>query len=376
MPAATQPAVAAAPRTEPATAPQPQPASPSVAQPAPSTAGSSPQPQVAKAPAASAAAAPPAPAAAPQPARPGRFRRFVRSVFSHLLFAGISVAAVLGYLYHDPILRDVSNTVCADKVLGQWMGKPSASVAAKPTAPATAAPAASTTLPQPVPSPAATPVATPAAVASVPVVAAVPSAPANAAVERAPAAPRPAAVEKPSASTGATTIAPPVPAAVTPRVEKAPSDGAPPAPPAKPAPATVSTAPDKPAVEASSGVKVAAVPADAKPGADANSLEQGWAAARKAFADGKPEAVAAYHDLAKRFSDNPDLTGELGNILFQQGKLDEAGDQFLETGRRLIARNHHARAACLAEVLQKFAPEKAKELAARAGVTCPVTATR
>lgn len=66
-------------------------------------------------------------AARDEPARRnqrGPVARFFRSVFSHLLFAGVVVAGVLGYLYHAPILRDVGDTVCSDKALGQWMTVP------------------------------------------------------------------------------------------------------------------------------------------------------------------------------------------------------------------------------------------------------------
>lgn len=155
----------------------------------------------------------------------------------------------------------------------------------------------------------------------------------------------------------------------------APSASAPPAPavtpPAAPkvaAPVAVAVAPTADAKDNTPGSP------DTAGAAGMQTLEQAWSAARKAFSEGKPEAVAAYRELAQRYSDNPDLTGELGNILFQQGKLDEAGEQFLETGKRLIARKQEARAACLAEVLAKFAPDKAAGLAKQAGIACPITA--
>ena len=64
-----------------------------------------------------------------------------------------------------------------------------------------------------------------------------------------------------------------------------------------------------------------------------------WGAAREAFGKGKPEATSLYLDLAKRYPDIPELTGELGNIYFQQGKMAEAATQFYETAQRLFAMN-------------------------------------
>lgn len=405
------PAIAPQP-VAPGAGPQTAPASPvapataathqAAAQPGPTTA---PQPAPQAAPQAAAAASgatvqapltPPTVSANGRP-RPSRFRRFVRSVFTHLLFAGIAVAGALGYLYHDPILRDVSSKVCADNVLGQWMTKPGTNLAgaSKPSAgssstPGTTAPkvttvektpAAAQSVPVTSPTPplppvpaasstaSATTAANPAATSS-PVSAPLAPAPVGAAVP-----PKPAAGEtKPPMPEVAVNVpAKPVPAAGAPVA--APSASAPPAPAVTPpaaakvaAPAAVAVAPTADAKDNTSGSP------DTAGAAGTQTLEQAWSAARKAFSEGKPEAVAAYRELAQRYSDNPDLTGELGNILFQQGKLDEAGDQFLETGKRLIARKQEARAACLAEVLAKFAPDKAADLAKQAGIACPITA--
>lgn len=368
-------------------------------QPVPTTA---PQPAPQAAPQAAAAASgatvqapltPPTVSANGRP-RPSRFRRFVRSVFTHLLFAGIAVAGALGYLYHDPILRDVSSKVCADNVLGQWMTKPGTNLAgaSKPSAglsassgttapkvtmaektPAASVPATSPVPPlPPVPAAATAPAASSPAATSAPVTAPSPvvAAPTSAAVP-----PKPAAGEtKPPMPEVAVNV-PAKPVTPAGASVAAPSASAPPAPavtpPAAPkmaAPAAVAVAPTADAKDNTSGSP------DKGGAAGTQTLEEAWSAARKAFSEGKPEAVAAYRELAQRYSDNPDLTGELGNILFQQGKLDEAGDQFLETGKRLIARKQEARAACLAEVLAKFAPEKAADLAKRAGIACPITA--
>ncbi len=101
-----------------------------------------------------------------------------------------------------------------------------------------------------------------------------------------------------------------------------------------------------------------------------------WAAAREAFAKGKPEAVTAYLDLAKRYPDVPELTGELGNIYFQQGKMAEAATQYYETAQRLIRRRQPAHAACLIDVMRYLDADKAKALEAQTGVPCPVQRTQ
>lgn len=97
-----------------------------------------------------------------------------------------------------------------------------------------------------------------------------------------------------------------------------------------------------------------------------------WAAAREAFSKGKPEAVTAYLDLTKRFPDVPDLTGELGNIYFQQGKVPEAAAQYYETAQRLIRLGQPGPAACLIDVMRHLDADKAKDLEAQTNVPCPV----
>lgn len=98
-----------------------------------------------------------------------------------------------------------------------------------------------------------------------------------------------------------------------------------------------------------------------------------WTEAREAFSKGKPEAVTAYLDLAKRYPDVPELTGELGNIYFQQGKMAEAATQYYETAQRLIRLGQPGPAACLIDVMRYLDADKAKALEAQTSVPCPVT---
>lgn len=101
-----------------------------------------------------------------------------------------------------------------------------------------------------------------------------------------------------------------------------------------------------------------------------------WAAAREAFSKGQPEAVSAYLDLATRFPDVPELTGELGNIYFQQGKMTEAAAQYYETAQRLIRAGQPGPAACLVNVLGYLDADKAKTLQGQTNVACPVQRTQ
>lgn len=101
-------------------------------------------------------------------------------------------------------------------------------------------------------------------------------------------------------------------------------------------------------------------------------MREQWAAARQAYADGKPDAVAAYKELVHRYPDVPDLTGELGNIYFQNGAMREAAEQYYETAQRLIRRGEPGSAACLVDVMRYLDNDKAKALQEQTKVPCPV----
>lgn len=382
----------------------------------------------------------------------GPVARFFRSLFSHLLFAGVTVAGVLGYLYHAPILRDVGDTVCADKVLGQWMSAPPATVVASRST--VASPPAA----PPSPTPAASAGQSEAAAKSAPATvtlktsaksaseghsqspAAEPPASASAAPANATAtsttAPSASPAAKPAATAAADTASTGVVSPAAPPVARsAAQSSSQAAQPEHSAPATVAVAPDtKPAAIANAGPSTSpgaaagtppatepaapsretiATPApEAASGAETSASQQStaalpggerattspphiaattptapevaapsdsrvqmlreWASAREAFSKGKPEAVTAYLDLAKRFPDVPELTGELGNIYFQQGKMTEAAAQYYETAQRLIRLGQPGPAACLIDVMRYLDADKAKALEAQTNVPCPV----
>lgn len=321
---------------------------------------------------------------APRRRQRGPVSRFFRSLFSHLLFAGAAVAGVLGYLYHQPILRDVGDTVCAEKVLGQWMTKSPASVAVTPTpAPAAAAPqsqAAASSEPQrpapatvadaaPPPQPAtAAPAATAPVAATAPAVTSAAPAPSPEALSKAEAAPA-----TPIPSTGKPVAEVPAvePEPAKPVKDSAATTATPSAAETKPEPKAETRA--QPAETAALQTEPGAKPASESPSPRQKMLEE-WVAARKAFAEGKTGAVAAYEDLSRAYPDVPELTGELGNIYFQQGKMKEAAAQYYETAQRLIRRGETGAAACLIDVMQRLDAEKAAALQSETqGAKCPAS---
>lgn len=353
----------------------------------------------------------------------GPVSRFMRSLFSHLLFAGAAVAGVLGYLYHAPILRDVGDTVCAPQMLGQFMSKapvavattkgdkavttiaqsspaqPAAarstpttatSTAAKvpasvtPSTPVTASPAAMTAAPpatSPAPAVSSSVAATPASKPAQP-------SPSTAAAPAATAAAQTTASTTPASSAEASGPATSTASAAKPAAKaEATVKPATPAASAATSAATPST-PSAPTAGAAKPTQTAALPSDAKvatdgsgggkakdekgAGRDDTSMMQQWAAARQAYADGKPEAVAAYKELVRQYPDVPDLTGELGNIYFQNGSMREAAEQYYETAQRLIRRGEPGPAACLVDVMRYLDSDKAKALQEQVKVPCPV----
>ncbi len=90
------------------------------------------------------------------------------------------------------------------------------------------------------------------------------------------------------------------------------------------------------------------------------ALLKGLAAARNAYAQGNTaKAVAAYEALMKDFADAPDVPGELGNLYYMQGKLQDAAGNYLEAGLRLIKKGPPSRAGSMLGVLSRLDPEKA-----------------
>ncbi|MFT7596789.1 MAG: hypothetical protein ACI8R4_004131 [Paracoccaceae bacterium] len=69
---------------------------------------------------------------------------------------------------------------------------------------------------------------------------------------------------------------------------------------------------------------------------------------------------ALYAALSKDALSNPDVKGELGNILYAQRRYGEAADAYLATGKLLVGHANPAQILPIIGVLQSIAPQKAE----------------
>ncbi len=100
-------------------------------------------------------------------------------------------------------------------------------------------------------------------------------------------------------------------------------------------------------------------PADA-PEARAKDLLQ---SARAAFARGDvDQSISLYQELLKQEPDDVDARGELGNVLLDAGRLQEASQTYYETALRLARRGDGARARALEPIIRRNAPGLADQL--------------
>lgn len=89
--------------------------------------------------------------------------------------------------------------------------------------------------------------------------------------------------------------------------------------------------------------------------------------ARRAYWAGDlAKAEALYVALAQDAPTNPDVNGELGNILYAQRRYAEAADAYLATGKLLVGHANPAQILSIIGVLQSIAPQKAQTLRALA----------
>lgn len=396
----------------------------------------------------------PAPAAAPARAseppsmaedvymrpRSGGFRRAVRSLVSHLVFAMLMVAAAFAWVYHKQIFNRLGDELCTADRLGGYMTKAQAPMSAPPiavasqpaAAPADARPAATTPQPSPgAPVPQAAVPATPATAPShapdarTEIAAPVPSdrqpatssspTAAPSAVAMAPAPSTPAAAPPPTGTEPASPATDKNAEPIRLRIEEVPP--AKPEAPAAPAqaalpPAAQTTATPAPKTEPPGGNKATlgwpppssaqqtqppaasppAAPAAATPEAESpgrmaaaaparppeptkdelDSMMNDWQAARQTFAKSKPEAVEAYKRLVSRYPRVVALRGELGNVLYSMGRMNDAAEQYYEAALLHLEGPEPGVAACLVDVIKGIDPERARSLASKvAGKSCP-----
>lgn len=95
-------------------------------------------------------------------------------------------------------------------------------------------------------------------------------------------------------------------------------------------------------------------------------LRNGLIAARRAFWSGDHQtAESTYLQLADRYPTRPELSGELGNLYYAQGRMDDAAEQFYQTAMRLLEGRSPGQAHALVGVLQRLAPDRATDISDR-----------
>ena len=93
-------------------------------------------------------------------------------------------------------------------------------------------------------------------------------------------------------------------------------------------------------------------------------FNQAWDAARKLFWKDAGTAIAAYEKLLADHPNNADLRFETGNVYFKSGDREKAIQMYLQAGKQYKQQKNTAKADEMMKILEKLAPEKAKELAA------------
>ena len=90
--------------------------------------------------------------------------------------------------------------------------------------------------------------------------------------------------------------------------------------------------------------------------------------ARIAFQTGQPDqAVKLYQELSELNPDDPNVYGELGNVLYAQGKWQQAGEAYYEAASRLLERGQSGQVQYLYRVIQGLDAESAEKLRSRMG---------
>ena len=85
--------------------------------------------------------------------------------------------------------------------------------------------------------------------------------------------------------------------------------------------------------------------------------------ARIAFHAGDSnKSVSIYQQLVDLNPDNPNTYGEMGNVLYVQGKWKEAGQAYYEAATRLLSSGQPAQVMYLYRVIQGLDPESAEKL--------------
>lgn len=89
-------------------------------------------------------------------------------------------------------------------------------------------------------------------------------------------------------------------------------------------------------------------------------------AARRAFWEGRyEEAAQKYRSLLEQDAERPAIRGELGNVLYAQGKRDAAAQAYFQAAVGHLNRGEYTRASDLYHVLARLDASRANDLAKR-----------
>jgi tetratricopeptide (TPR) repeat protein len=99
------------------------------------------------------------------------------------------------------------------------------------------------------------------------------------------------------------------------------------------------------------------------PGAAEPTAKDLLQSARAAFARGDiDQSISLYQELLKKEPGDVDARGELGNVLFDAGRLQEASRTYYETALRLAQAGDGERARALEPIIRRNAPQLADRL--------------
>lgn len=90
--------------------------------------------------------------------------------------------------------------------------------------------------------------------------------------------------------------------------------------------------------------------------------------ARIAFQSGKAdESIKLYEELRELNPSDPNVHGELGNVLYAQGKWQQAGEAYYEAATRLLEQGQGGQVQYLYRIIQGLDQESAEKLRSRLG---------
>jgi len=94
-----------------------------------------------------------------------------------------------------------------------------------------------------------------------------------------------------------------------------------------------------------------------------SSAGENLAKAREAFARGDiNSAISIYNECIKNNADDTDARGELGNVYYTTGRMQEAAQAYYDTAKLLLAKNEIDRVEALLPVIDQINPAMVDDL--------------